>query len=100
MATNSVQEYEVTLITYKEVKESHPQWTDEAIEDYMARYRDFIFLTEKSDEDTDRITVNEGDIKNLFNLYAQAHAENSKLRAELNKNRKQLSNHSQLIAGV
>lgn len=45
--------FEVVLVSYEDVREQHPEWTDIAIEDYMARLRDVIQVA----EDTNKINA-------------------------------------------
>lgn len=40
--SNIAQEFELLLLTYSDVKEHHPDWTDVAVEDYIARLRDLF----------------------------------------------------------
>jgi hypothetical protein len=41
-----VNDFEAVLTTYFEVKEQHPEWSDVAVEDYMARLRDSVLIGE------------------------------------------------------
>lgn len=46
-------DFEVALLTYREIKQAHPNWSDAAIEDYQARGRDLVVVAENSDDSTD-----------------------------------------------
>jgi len=37
-----VNEFEIVLVSYQDVKAEHPEWSDVAVEDYQARGRDVI----------------------------------------------------------
>ena len=50
-----VNEFEVVLTTYFEVKEAHPDWSDIAIEDYMARLRDVVRSADELNEINEEI---------------------------------------------
>lgn len=45
-----VNDFEVRLTTYPEVREAHPNWGEPAIEDYMARLRDSVRVAEATNE--------------------------------------------------
>ncbi len=65
---NILQNFEIALITYQDVREAHPSWSDIAIEDYQARYRDFVQVAEQSDdtlEDVDTGTATEARLRAL-----------------------------------
>lgn len=56
MADNTLtQEFELVLVSYKDVAEAHPTWSDQAIEDYQARFRSLVLTAEVTGGSLDRI---------------------------------------------
>ena len=62
---NIVQGFEVALLTYQDVREAHPDWSDIAIEDYQARYRDLVQVSEQSDTLVEDVEVGDSAIGQL-----------------------------------
>jgi len=65
-----VNEFEVRLVTYNDVREAHPNWSESAIEDYMARLRDVIKLADQSNTIENTIVDNSQNAM-LFELNAR-----------------------------
>jgi len=49
---NITQDFELVLITYQDVKGVHPDWSDVAIEDYLARGRNLDTVAESVQDNT------------------------------------------------
>ena len=50
---DTVANSEQILLTYKDVVEAHPEWGDQAVEDYLATKRDIVDATETADKAVD-----------------------------------------------
>ncbi len=48
MASTS-SEFEQVFLTYRDIKEAHPSWTDKAIEDYLSFKRDLLLTSDIAD---------------------------------------------------
>lgn len=55
MAHNTAQYFESVFITYKDVKEANPTWTDRMVEDYLALKRDLTLVSDETDSKNDII---------------------------------------------
>lgn len=51
-------EFNQVFVTYKDVKEAHPEWSDKAIEDYISIKRDLNTTAEEIDSTQDTQLVN------------------------------------------
>ena len=65
--TNLIQDFELVLVSDIDVKRAHPEWTNQAVEDYQARFRNLVLTTERSDVDLDRIIVLEAEMDAVEN---------------------------------
>ena len=65
--TNLIQDFELVLVSDIDVKRAHPDWTNQAVEDYQARFRNLILTTERSDIDLDRVIVLEAEMDAVEN---------------------------------
>ena len=65
--TNLIQDFELVLVSDIDVKRAHPEWTNQAVEDYQARFRNLVLTTERSDVDLDRIIVLEQEMDDVEN---------------------------------
>ena len=50
---NTAQDFEQVFVSYKDVKDAHPGWSDKAIEDYLSISRNVGFLAEETDSTFD-----------------------------------------------
>ena len=50
---DTVANSEQVLLTYKDVSEAHPEWSDSAVEDYLATKRDIVEATDVADKAVD-----------------------------------------------
>jgi hypothetical protein len=49
---NTPAEFQQVLISYREVKEANPEWSERMIEDYMSMKEDILVTAEASDSTT------------------------------------------------
>jgi len=54
---NLVQDFSPLLVTHKDVEDIHPKWNKTAVEDYLAKYRDVISLSETTGEIIDQVAT-------------------------------------------
>jgi hypothetical protein len=80
---STTNDFDVVLTTYAEVKRSHPDWSEVAVEDYMARLRDVVVLADNSDDDRDRIANSEQNIAALNGATGKLHSRTGKNDSEL-----------------
>lgn len=45
-------------LTYRDVKEAHPSWSDKSIEDYLSIKRDLVSVAEETDDIEGSLLVN------------------------------------------
>ena len=55
---DTVTGFEQVFLTYKDVKEANPGWTDEMVEDYLSLKRDLVNTTVTADIATDSFPAN------------------------------------------
>lgn len=46
---NTAQDFEAVFITYKDVKDANPLWSDRMIEDYLSLKRDLVLVADSGD---------------------------------------------------
>ena len=72
MAT--IDEFELVLTTYAEIRKEHPDWSDLFIEDYMARGRDLAKVAESVDDNTENAENADGSIGQLRSIISRMDA--------------------------
>lgn len=53
---NTAQEFEQVFLTYKDVREANPDWTEQMIEDYLSLKRDLLLTADTGDATTSENT--------------------------------------------
>jgi hypothetical protein len=87
--------FQQVFLSYREVKEANPTWSERMVEDYMSMKQDILLTSDSSDAAVDILN------KKVFNLL-QNEAGNSsdigKIRSVANNQKRVLSLLSQLVA--